>query len=196
MKTVSQLDAAGYFIGPTISDESPRQPGVFLIPAGAVDSLPPNIPQGQRALWNGAWMLEPIPMPPPPAAPPPPEPLTDAQALLKIDADADRIISDAVGSRTTEYEMAEAGAAAYQAAGYTGTVPPSVQIWATVESQTAQWAADDILAQASAWRGASLVIRQARLIAKRDVRAGQTDTALATWAGFVASMRAALGLQQ
>jgi hypothetical protein len=75
MKTVSQLDAAGYFVGTTIADESPLEPGVYLIPAGAVDSLPPTIPDGRLAKWNGAWVLEDIPVPSPePPAPEPPAP--------------------------------------------------------------------------------------------------------------------------
>jgi hypothetical protein len=69
MKTVSQLDAAGYFVGITDADESPLEPGVWIIPGGAVDVAPPLVPQGQRARWNGAWALEPLPVAPPPAAP-------------------------------------------------------------------------------------------------------------------------------
>lgn len=63
MKQVSQLDQNNYFISVTIADESPLEPGVFLIPGGAVDAEPPTIPEGQRAKWNGAWVLENIPLP-------------------------------------------------------------------------------------------------------------------------------------
>lgn len=62
-KQVSQLDDNGYFIGVVIADESPLEEGVFLIPAGAVDSLPPAIPEGKLARWNGEWSLEDIPQP-------------------------------------------------------------------------------------------------------------------------------------
>lgn len=52
-KSVSQLDQNGKFIGATTADESPLEPGVFLIPAGAVDVDPPVVPSGYYAVWNG-----------------------------------------------------------------------------------------------------------------------------------------------
>jgi len=56
MKVVSQLDANGYFVGPTTADRSPRNPDVWLLPGGAVDAAPPEIPDGKVALWqNGTW---------------------------------------------------------------------------------------------------------------------------------------------
>lgn len=57
-KTVSQLDAAGYFVGATIADESPLEPGVWLIPGGAIDQEPPAaINPGKRYRPdNGRWV--------------------------------------------------------------------------------------------------------------------------------------------
>lgn len=76
MKTVSQLDALGYFVGPTIADESPLEDGVYLIPGGAVDVPPPALADGQRALFSaGSWLFEAIPQPPPPAPPETADPL-------------------------------------------------------------------------------------------------------------------------
>jgi hypothetical protein len=54
MKIVSQLDSLGYFVAPVVADPSPRQKGAFLIPGGAIDVPPPNIPDGKVALWQGA----------------------------------------------------------------------------------------------------------------------------------------------
>jgi hypothetical protein len=65
MKQVIQLNSDGYFVGFTTADESPIEPGVFLIPAGAVDAPTPSIPEGQRAKWNGSWVFEDIPQPEP-----------------------------------------------------------------------------------------------------------------------------------
>ena len=77
MKQVSQLDKDGYFVGITIADESPLEKGVYLIPAGAVDSDAPSIPDGQRAKWeNEQWVFEDIPQPEPE---PEPEPPTDEE---------------------------------------------------------------------------------------------------------------------
>lgn len=56
MKIVSQLDANGYFVGPCDADPSPLEEGVWLIPGGAIDVPPPDIPAGKVALWQGgAW---------------------------------------------------------------------------------------------------------------------------------------------
>ena len=73
MKIVSQLDADGYFVTPTIAYESPLEEGVFLIPGGAVDVEPPVTPAGQRARWQNGWLFEVIP-PPEPEPEPEPEP--------------------------------------------------------------------------------------------------------------------------
>jgi hypothetical protein len=62
MKQVTQLDAAGYFIGLTVADKSPLEPGVFLLPAGAIDQPAPTVPSGQRARWQSdGWVFEPVP---------------------------------------------------------------------------------------------------------------------------------------
>lgn len=61
-KTVSQLDAQGYFTGLTQADESPLEPGIFPLPAGCVDALPPEIPEGKCARYlNGTFTLEALP---------------------------------------------------------------------------------------------------------------------------------------
>lgn len=66
MKQVSQLDQDGYFVGMTVADQSPLEEGVYLIPAGAVESDAPSIPDGQRAKWeNEQWGFEAIPLPEP-----------------------------------------------------------------------------------------------------------------------------------
>jgi hypothetical protein len=75
MKQAVQLDINGYFVGVTEADESPLESGVFLLPAGAIDVLPPVVPEGKRAKWDGDWVFEDIPSPPPPVPPlPDPEP--------------------------------------------------------------------------------------------------------------------------
>lgn len=72
-KIVSQLGADGYFVGPVVADESPLEPGVFLIPAGAVDRVPPTVEPGKRyrvwgASWRGEALPAPDPLPPGPSA--------------------------------------------------------------------------------------------------------------------------------
>lgn len=61
MKQVIQLDAAGYYVGVTVADESPLEPGVYLLPGNAVDVPAPTIPDNHTArLDNGAWVFEEI----------------------------------------------------------------------------------------------------------------------------------------
>lgn len=61
---VIQLDADGYFLCPTEADESPLEPGVFLIPSGAIDAAAPVTPENCRAKWDGSsWIYEEIPPP-------------------------------------------------------------------------------------------------------------------------------------
>lgn len=57
-KIVYQYDVAGMFIGQTDADESPLEPGVFLIPARCVEVAPPEFTGDQWPRWNGAkWEL-------------------------------------------------------------------------------------------------------------------------------------------
>jgi hypothetical protein len=71
MKTVYQTDFDGFFTAPVDADPSPLEPGVWIIPGGAVEVEPPALKDGQRARWNGgAWdVID----PPPPAPEPTPE---------------------------------------------------------------------------------------------------------------------------
>lgn len=93
-KTVIQLDAEDYFVGVATADESPLEPGVYLIPGGAVDAPTPDVPQGQRARWTGqGWALEAIPVAPEPPAPEPPRRADIIRArLAAIDADSIRAL--------------------------------------------------------------------------------------------------------
>lgn len=58
-KTVFQFDIAGLFTGSTLADESPLEPGVFLMPARTTEVPPPNEwPADAWPRWNGrAWAL-------------------------------------------------------------------------------------------------------------------------------------------
>lgn len=52
-------------LGAGQADPSPLDPpGVWLIPADATDIEPPVVPDGQQAVFDGAWQLQDIPPPP------------------------------------------------------------------------------------------------------------------------------------
>lgn len=57
-KIVYQYDVAGMFTGETVADESPLEPGVFLIPARCTTVKPPQYAGDKCPRWNGAeWQL-------------------------------------------------------------------------------------------------------------------------------------------
>jgi hypothetical protein len=56
----------GVFIGVDFAQESPLEPGVFLLPAGATFVEPPQVAEGKQATWDGkAWAVTGIPLPAP-----------------------------------------------------------------------------------------------------------------------------------
>lgn len=57
---VIQLDVQNYFAGTVDCEESPLEPGVFLVPAGCIEAEEPVIPEGHRAKWNNGWVVEKI----------------------------------------------------------------------------------------------------------------------------------------
>ena len=58
-KTVYQYDETGAYAGPTQADESPREPGVYLLPARCTEVAPPEeIPADKWPRWNGKeWQI-------------------------------------------------------------------------------------------------------------------------------------------
>lgn len=125
-------------------------------------------------------------------------PASIAAAVAKVDADVDAIYSAAIGLRQAEYEAAERQAQAFADAGFEPPVPGMVQSWAIAKGWTAQAAAADVLAVAAQWRGAQELIRAQRLLRKEQARGAVGPAGLAaimaTWAGFVAAVRAQLGI--
>lgn len=121
-----------------------------------------------------------------------------AALIRQIDADADAIYTAALGQRATEYAQAEAEAQAFKDAVYSGAVPVYVQAWAGATGNTAQWAADDILSTATAWRTAQASIRANRLARKTEAREAADFDALteikAAWETFLVAIRAQLGM--
>ena len=60
MKLVCQLDDQGFFVKTTEADESPLEPGTFLIPGMCVDAPPPDALDRTCHMWaEGAWQAVP-----------------------------------------------------------------------------------------------------------------------------------------
>ena len=107
MKQVIQLDTAGYFVGFTTADESPLEPGVFLLPAGAIDVQQPTVvPEGKRMKWAGEWIAEDIPQQPGAEPPPPVDPIAQAK-LDRAQAVAAIIVTTASGKQFDGNEEAQ-----------------------------------------------------------------------------------------
>lgn len=88
--TVYQLDRAGHYIGNVDAWESPLEPGVYHIPAGAIETPPPaDVPSDKWPRWHGsAWEL--ITRPTPPAEPTATEKLA---AFLQANPDVAALIT-------------------------------------------------------------------------------------------------------
>lgn len=132
-------------------------------------------------------------------APPAPA-LTDVQAnaLKSIDADAETLRGKYITANSGQvatYLMKYSEATAFQTAGYTGTVPGLVQSEVDATGQTAQQAADSILAQYAAWSSLAASIETARRKAKIAVNAATStdsvNTAISTATTAFAAIDAA-----
>ena len=103
-----------------------------------------------------------------------------ARAIDTIDAEGDAARMKVIGDPTKvlEYQLAEAQARPYAAAGYPDPAPECVASWAEAkrwanggEPWTGQQAADDIITTADRWYAALERIRRLRLDAKERLRA-------------------------
>ena len=50
--------ATGEYLGEGTADESPLEPGVFLVPACATQTMPPTAMSGKVRVWSGEWHFE------------------------------------------------------------------------------------------------------------------------------------------
>lgn len=122
---------------------------------------------------------------------------TQAELCLSIDSSADAAyiaIGGPSPGRLAEYQQANTDATAFKTAGYAGTVPETVQCWATAANLTPQAACDSILATAAAWEAVLVNIRSARLLGKMSVNAAATVAdAQAAAATTIANIQKAAG---
>jgi hypothetical protein len=109
-KLVYQTNESGIYVGPAQADESPLEPGVFLIPGGAIEVEPPALKDGQRARWrNGAWVIEDADA----VEPPPPTPdatLAERKIAVRgwINAERDRRVRLPFGFGANRFDYDDA----------------------------------------------------------------------------------------
>ena len=115
-----------------------------------------------------------------------------AAAAAQIDEEADSARTAVLGDplRAVEYRLTAEEAERFAAANYTGPVPTTVQAWMDAAGLEPQAATDNILAEASAWKGSVYAIRAARLMGKQQVLKAQThDAAEALTDAAIATIR-------
>lgn len=65
MKHAYCYDADGVFTGAEVAQESPLEPGVYLMPAQSTAVEPPLTEDGYHAVWTGeTWDTRPVPVEP------------------------------------------------------------------------------------------------------------------------------------
>ena len=75
----------GIFYAKGVADESPLEPGVFLIPAHATTVAPPVVSDPEIAVFkDGAWSIEVLPPPPEPEPELEPIPLVELTPTEKL----------------------------------------------------------------------------------------------------------------
>lgn len=50
--------STGEYLGEGAADESPLEPGVYLVPAHATTTAPPTAAAGKVRVWRGEWVFE------------------------------------------------------------------------------------------------------------------------------------------
>jgi hypothetical protein len=132
-------------------------------------------------------------------------PLADLQAaaIAKTYPDVDAVYDAAIGRRATEYASAEAAAREYLGAEVrpeivSGYITGHARSNPTGQQQTNEWAAQQIIERADAFRWAELQMRNVRFDRQADMRAATTPeelgAAVAEWDGFILRLRSTLGL--
>lgn len=92
-KTAYQYTHAGLYTGTTETDESPEEPGKFLLPARCTFvAVPAEVPDDKWPRWNGStWVLVNKPQQAEPEADP--DPVTKLQNFLAANPDVAALLS-------------------------------------------------------------------------------------------------------
>ena len=130
-------------------------------------------------------------------------PNAKAAFILQVKSEAGALTQQVLQGLGSEYDLAEAEATAFKAAGYSAAVPTSVQDEVASKAAkgitiTSTVACDNILAAATGWRQAQAALRRNRLTvvsaAEVAVDAATLDEIKAGRATFMASLKASLGV--
>jgi len=155
------------FYDPRVHASMP--PDATELPEGLHAELLLGLSAGKQIDWDSQVL--PVLIDPPPVA------LTVEQLCASIDKAADAAREMVAGDplRAVEYQTAATEARAFKEAGYpTNAVPRGVAAWA-INGRTAEQAAADILAKATAFEEVIYDLRETRLQAKESLRLLMAD---------------------
>jgi len=130
-------------------------------------------------------------------------PAEKAAFIAQVKSEAGQLTTQVLQGLGSEYELNEAEAIAYKAAGYPATVPLSVADEVASKASknitiTATVACNNILAAATGWRNAQAALRRNRLTvvsaAEVAVDAAALDAIKADRATFISTLKTNLGI--
>jgi hypothetical protein len=168
-----------------VRDVAQSDPATIYTPSVAVmyDTDVPDGTLNGATLVGGVWTN-------PPVAPPAPPPVSQKPDWSKAIDVAVIAVYDRPSTLSDEYKEREAEAIAYKAAGYTGTVPPRVDGFATPAGLTAQAATDLILSQAAKLRAALATLADLRMQKYAVLRASTESDAFTIYTQTMAGIAA------
>lgn len=169
--TPADVEHLGYY--PITPTPAPPHDPWTQEPASSAPVFDPQA-QGGLGAWIQAWEVHEV------TAQDVATRLADRKsaAAVRIDNDSDALIAAVIGNRASEYELAEREALAYKTADYPSDCPSSVSVYAVALGQSNQWAADNIINQAGAWRAAQTELRAQRLLHKAQASKAGTHAEL------------------
>jgi hypothetical protein len=126
---IYNYDTNGIYTCDSLADESPLEAGIFLMPANSTEVAPPEVTEGNQAIFiAGKWMVQAIPAPDQPVEPVLTEEELNEQAKANIQATLNKIDEQKIRPSS---EIAAALASGQQAQSY------SVNKLQTLEAQAA-----------------------------------------------------------
>jgi hypothetical protein len=106
-----QTSETGRYVGTVVCDESPLEPGVFLLPRGAVTVAPPSLSGREFAVWDGsAWLVDVDPPEPEPEPEPtgPTREHVEAYRRREYQRESDPVFFDWQRGKATEQDWFDA----------------------------------------------------------------------------------------
>jgi hypothetical protein len=94
---IYNYDTNGIYTCDSLADESPLEAGIFLMPANSTEVAPPEVTEGNQAIFiAGKWMVQAIPAPDQPVEPVLTEEELNEQAKANIQATLNKIDSEKI----------------------------------------------------------------------------------------------------